>query len=88
MNADELLRLPPLGPTEDLDPCEDLAASFIEEFVGHRDWANNWKQLKEQGVALPRVRNWVAFHQLDVSPEVLFKCVDALFHKHGGSKWR
>lgn len=38
---------------------EDLAADFVEDDVGHRDWRYNLRQLRDKAELEPRVRRWL-----------------------------
>lgn len=70
---------------------DDLAAEFIEQEVGHYDWANNWPVFKarfpDQQSLLEHVRAWLDRMEIDHDPQSVVNYLNAMVTERPG-KWR
>lgn len=72
---------------EELD-LESIAADFIEEEVGRKDWANNWAALKANNSLEAKVKSWMIFQQIEGDPTKIISHIDNMVAQRGTESWR
>lgn len=68
------------------EPVEEVAADFIENEVGRFDWINNWAKFKEKHDAFVKVRQYLATHRINASPEEVISEIERMV-KFNPGKW-
>lgn len=74
-----------IGP-QDVDPeVEDLAADFVESFVGFFDWFDNWSKLDNRRAA---VAAWLSGRQSSADPDEVVAAIDRMNLDHPTLPWQ
>lgn len=72
---------------EEPESIEEITADFVENELGRFDWMRNWQVVKQNGEAMARIEQYLAYYGIQANPVEIVNEIERLAREAPG-QWK